>query len=128
MSSASEMTALTREVAEHWIAREERTLGLRMAAYERVAMSIGASASWLRKFVAGHAEAKQPDWTIGWNLLASYRRLCERIEAERENERAIERAIQGRIDAAVESALELVAGAVAPETRGKDSRADAEGL
>ena len=119
MSKAADMTALTRNVAADWVAREERMTGSRMAAYKIVAQQVGASPSWLRKFIHGD-EAKQPNWTVGWNLLTAYERLCARVEQNAENERAITRALERKIHAATCGALGLVDGAPKAKTHSED--------
>src|SRR6185312_9420972 len=80
--NAGELTGLTRSALGAWVEREERVTGSRMAAYERVAQSVGRSPSWIRSFLAQSERAKQPDWTVGWNILNAYGRIVERIERE----------------------------------------------
>lgn len=108
MTNAADMTALTRSAAADWVSREERRTGSRMVAYEIVAQTVGTSASWLRKFLSDRDEAKQPNWAVGWNILAAYSRICERVERAADNERAITRALQRQIDAVTASTLDLV--------------------
>lgn len=110
MMDAVAMTALTRSAAAAWVDREAARTGSRTLGYEIVAQSIGASASWLRKFVTEHAEVKQPPWTVGWNILSLYRRLCERVELETEIERAKARALRDEINAATQGFASVVAG------------------
>jgi len=94
----SSTAALTREAACYLVKQAEYKTGSRMAAYEMVASTVGTSASWLRKFLAGR-EAKEPGWTTGWNILDQYRRVCSRVEAEVELERTKRLALKGQIDA-----------------------------
>lgn len=92
MSTAAQMTIRARGAASALFERERRKTGSRMAAYENVAAMVGASASWLRKFINGSHEVKQPDWTVGWNILAVYERVCTHVEAKNEaRRRKIER-------------------------------------
>jgi hypothetical protein len=98
MMRAAATTDFTRQVANALVERAERQTGSRMAAYEMVAQTVGTSASWLRKFIAGR-EAKEPGWTTGWNILDQYSRICDRVEAEIETERAKILALKGKIDA-----------------------------
>lgn len=120
--SAAEMTAQTRSAAKDWVAREERRTGSRMTAYEVVAQTVGASPSWLRKFISGHDEAKQPNWTVGWNILAAYRRACEKFEQRADAERTATRALERQIDAIVTSSAGLVERAPPAEKSGADTK------
>jgi transposase len=92
-------TAFTRNVANALVERAERQTGSRMAAYEMVAQTVGTSSSWLRKFIKGGIDAKEPGWTTGWNILDQYSRICDRVEAEIETERAKFLALKEEIDA-----------------------------
>lgn len=114
MGSAANIASLTRSAAHALIEREERKTGSRMAAYENVAATIGASSSWLRKFVSG--EASIP--IIGFNILSQYDRLCSRVELETENELAKISKLRGEINAATPRAI----GALEGETRTEASR------
>lgn len=115
--SAVELTRLTRSAAADWVEREQRRTGSRMTAYEIVAQSVGTSSDWLRKFIADR-EAKQPSWTVGWNILLLYRRVCERVELEANNEREKARLIQRKIDAVIEGVSPLVERAPDAEAPG----------
>lgn len=104
------MTAFARSVAGAWVEREERRTGSRMVAYEIVAQTVGTSASWLRKFLSSNsAEAKAPDWTVGWNIIAAYRRVCERVEQAAAAEIALAQKLRQQGDETVAGALEMVA-------------------
>lgn len=90
-----------------------------------VAQTVGTSAEWLRKFING-SEAKEPKWTVGWNLLDQYDRICTRVEQEIETERCQIRTLKREINAAtspvnrmVESArrAEAPAAQITPEIR-----------
>lgn len=120
MTNAADMTALTRATATDWVAREERQTGSRMTAYDNVASAIGTSSSWLRKFVNNSADAKEPGWTVGWNILASYRQICERVEKAAENERVMAKALERRIDEAMASTAGMVASTESAEARRED--------
>ena len=98
--STAHTAEFTRELAAHLVDRAERHVGKRMDAYDIVARSIGTSSSWLRKFIAGRGEAKEPGWVTGWNIVDQYRRMCSRVEAEIETERAKYLALKEVIDAA----------------------------
>ena len=107
MSTAADLTDLTRAMASELVEREERRSGSRMIAYRDVGSAVGASASWIRKFVAGSAEAKEPRWSVGLQIIAAYDRLCSRIEQEAELERRRILALRGKIDAAFPSGRQL---------------------
>jgi hypothetical protein len=93
----------TRAQANELVARAERTTGSRMAAYEQVARTVGASSGWIRKFVRGY-EAKEPRATLYENIKASYDALCARIEQDnRDDERRL-KALRGIRDAITEGA------------------------
>lgn len=72
---SSTLIEQARRAASELVDREEATTRSRMLAYERVAQLTGANPSWLRKFVCGYAEAKQPSFVVGCNLLAVYARM-----------------------------------------------------
>lgn len=86
MLTAHQAIDHARPLAEKLVEFARRATGSRMAAYESVARKIGASPSWLRKFIG-----RQPNVDLGahqyLNVISLYRRLCERVEAEAENER-----------------------------------------
>lgn len=82
--TVSGVVSLTEEVriaATELVRREEYRVGSRMLAYENVGAMVGASGAWIRKFVKGYAEVGI-SFPVGMNIIASYRRVCERIEAD----------------------------------------------
>ena len=107
MSNAAITSALTRSAANALVERAERQTGSRMAAYEMVASTVGTSSDWLRKFING-SEAKEPKWTVGWNLLDQYNRVCNRVEQEIEIERLQLQTLKREIDAATSSVDRMV--------------------
>lgn len=64
-----------RRAAVALVDREEATTRSRMLAYERVAQLTGASPEWIRKFINGYPDAKQPNFVTGYNLLQVYARM-----------------------------------------------------
>lgn len=48
----------------------ERAGSSRMEAYEIVAAKVGTNATWLRKFLAGYSDAKEPRLSVGYALLS----------------------------------------------------------
>jgi hypothetical protein len=100
--SAAALTSITRSALGALVDREERRTGSRTVAYEVVAQSIGASSSWIRKFLAKSEEVKEPRITLFQNIRASYENLCNRVEQEnRDDERRL-KLIKGEIDAVTE--------------------------
>jgi hypothetical protein len=108
MSNAASTMALTRSAANALVERAERQTGSRMAAYAQVAQTVGTSADWIRKFING-SEAKEPRWSVGWNLISHYNKVCDRVEQEIETERAAILALKRDIDAATKPVERMVA-------------------
>jgi hypothetical protein len=102
-----------RAAAQFLVERAERQSGSRMVAYEMVAQTVGTSADWIRKFVNGNgSEAKEPKWTVGWNLIEHCNRvLCTRVEQEIDKERCKAEALKREIDAVTSPISRVVAGA-----------------
>lgn len=117
MSNAAIVSGLTRSAAHALVERAERQTGSRMAAYEQVAQTVGTSAEWLRKFIKA-TEAKTPDWTVGWNLLDQYNRICARVDQEIETERSKILALKRKIDAATSPVARMVENAARAEAVG----------
>jgi len=108
------MAATTPRIAAQFLVdRAERQTGSRMVAYEVVAKAAGTSADWIRKFVNGNgSEAKEPKWTVGWNLIEHCNRvLCTRVEQEIETERLRIEDLKREIDAATSPVNRMVATA-----------------
>ena len=78
----------TRRMAGALVERAERDVGSRMSAYERVATTIGVSASWLRKFVRGYVDVKGPSFVAGLKIIDQYETLVRRIDAAANLEKA----------------------------------------
>ena len=98
MSSVS-VTNATRSALSVMIEREERRVGSRDVAYEIVAQTVGASASWLKKFVLRSNEVKEPRITLFMNIRAAYENVCNRVEQENRNDEMRLRLLKGEIDA-----------------------------
>lgn len=97
--SAAALTSITRSALGALVEHEERRTGSRMVAYGSVGKTIGASASWVRAFLAKSEGVKEPRITLFQNIRASYENLCSRVEQQnREDERRL-RLIKGDIDA-----------------------------
>lgn len=114
------VAALSRSAAEALVDREERRTGSRMTAYEIIAQTVGMSPDWLRKYIS-EKEGKEPRLTTGFNLMALYSRVCDRVEQAGDNERKL----KGEIDAAIESISLLASGkARSPHVAKETSDAD----
>ncbi len=124
MQNAVQITEVARSAAIALVACEQRRVGSRMTAYGRVAASVGASASWIRKFIGRNPDAK-PNLEIGFNILRLYGDLCTRVELEQACERARVAALREQINAAFPGALDVVAraaGTPAPRTMAAQNR------
>lgn len=111
MSSAA-LTSATRSALGALVEREDRRVGSRSVAYENVAQMIGASSSWVQKFLRDSGEVKEPRITLFLNIRAAYSQFCERVEEENKADERRLRALKGRIDAVTES--------FGAESRGQD--------
>jgi hypothetical protein len=110
-----------RAAAQFLVERAERQTGSRMVAYEVVAQTVGTSADWIRKFVNGNGtEAKEPKWTVGWNLIEHCNRvLCTRVEQEIDKERSRIETLKRKIDATASPVNRMVASAQGAQTLGE---------
>jgi hypothetical protein len=112
------MAATTpRSAAQFLVERAERQTGSRMVAYEIVAQTVGTSADWIRKFVNNGSEAKEPKWTVGWNLIEHCNRvLCTRVEQEIDKERSKIATLRKELDATTSPVNQMVAHAQRAQT------------
>jgi hypothetical protein len=106
--SAAALTSITRSALGALVEREERRTGSRMIAYEIVAQTIGASASWVRAFLGKSEGVKEPRITLFQNIRASYENLCNRVEQENRHDEYRLRLIKGELNAVVEGFGEQV--------------------
>jgi hypothetical protein len=93
-----------------------------MTAYERVASTIGVSASWLRKLIGRQSVELAAHEYL--NIALAYRKLCERIEAEAENNRRRAVAAMESINATLASASIVVDFEERPDRGGTRSGND----
>lgn len=93
------VTNATRSALNLMVEREERRVGSRAVAYEIVAQTIGASASWVKKFLLEYSEAAEPRITLFMNIRAAYENVCNRVEQENRNDEMRLRLLKGEIDA-----------------------------
>ena len=101
MSSAA-LTSATRSALGALVEREARRTGSRSVAYEHVAQMIGASSSWVQKFLRDSGEVKEPRITLFQNIRAAYGQLCERVEQENEQDELRLRVLKGESHAVTE--------------------------
>lgn len=85
-----------------------------MLAYQIVAQTVGTSSEWLRKFIT-EKEGKEPRITVGFNLLDTYSRVCNRVEKSA----LAEVRLKGEIDAVIKSFGEVADSADRTTLRGK---------
>ncbi len=115
MSSAS-LTDATRSALGILVEREERRTGSRDVAFEMVAQTVGASSSWLKKFLSRHSEVKEPRITLFLNIRQAYENVCNRVEQEHQNELLKIKLLRDEIHAATEGFVELVDGTAATQS------------
>jgi hypothetical protein len=116
MSPAQSLTSATRNALGMMVEREERRVGSRDVAYEIVAQTVGASSSWIKKFLSKSVEVKEPRITLFLNIRSAYESVCMRIEQEQANERLKTSKLMGELDAATAGFDRLVDGAARAET------------
>jgi hypothetical protein len=100
--STVDVANVTRGAVAALVDREERRTGSRMTAYYQVAQMVGASPSWIQKFLSRSGEVKEPRLTLFQNIRASYEALCERVEQENRADELRLRCLKGDIDAVTE--------------------------
>lgn len=105
MEIAAEFTEETRQALRALVERERRRTGSLMVAYENVAAMIGASSSYIQKFLAKDPIIKEPRITLFLNIRAAYDSLCERVEMDNRSDERRLRARQGRLNAAFKSSI-----------------------
>lgn len=93
------VTNATRSALIVMIEREEKRLGSREVAYGAVAKTVGASSSWVKKFVLKISEAKEPRITLFMNIRAAYENVCNRVEQENRNDEMRLRLLKGEMNA-----------------------------
>jgi hypothetical protein len=108
--SALALTDATRHALGHLLQKEQHRTGSREVAYETVAKKVGASSSWLKKFLSNHQEVKEPRITLFLSIRDAYRDLCNRVEQEHANELAKLAALRGQLNEVDQGFVEMVAG------------------
>jgi hypothetical protein len=114
--SALALTDATRSALGILIELEARRVGSKEVALEVVAKTIGASSSWLRKFLSPQSSVAEPRITLFLNIRLAYENLCNRVEQEHRLEEARITALRERLNAPVDGFVELVASASSKTT------------
>jgi hypothetical protein len=102
MTSAT-MTAATKSALRLLLEQEARRLGSKTLAYDEVARSIGASTSWIRKYLTYDDRVAEPRVSLFQSISKAYETICRRVEQEQQIERAKLAAIRNDINAVTES-------------------------
>lgn len=118
MSSIA-LTSATRSALGAMVEKEARRVGSRTVAYENIGKMIGASSSWIKKFLANTGEVSEPRITLFENIRWAYNNICERIEADN---RADERRLQ-----ALRGSLNAIGSGFSAESRHQDQGVVGEG-
>ena len=100
--SAAALTSTTRSALGAMVEKEARRVGSRTVAYENIGQMIGASASWIRKYLADRGGVAEPRTPLFQNIRVAYSNLCERVEQQNRNDELRLRAIGKNLDAITE--------------------------
>jgi DNA-binding transcriptional MerR regulator len=122
--STADVMGVTRSMAEHLVARAENETGSRMEAYVRVARDIGVSPDWIRKFIKGSEQAKEPRATAWLNIIKLHDRICERIEQTAANQRTQAAALREQLNAAMGGDLRTVERMAGTAANGSSNATD----
>jgi hypothetical protein len=98
-SKMSATTVATQSALRILIEQEGRRLGSKTEAYESVARTIGASSSWIRKYLTYDDRVAEPRVSLFQSISRAYDNICNRVEQEQHIERAKLAAIREEIDA-----------------------------
>jgi hypothetical protein len=109
--SAVALTDATRSALGILIELEARRVGSKEVALEVVAKTIGASSSWLRKFLSPQSTVAEPRITLFLNIRLAYENLCTRVEQQNRLDEARIAALRERLNAPVDGFVEMVARA-----------------
>ena len=124
MSPAASLTNATRSALGMMVEREERRSGSRDVAYEIVAQTVGASSSWIKKFLLRSEEVKEPRITLFLNIRSAYENVCARVEQEQVNELLKIEKLKGELDAVTAGFDRLVDSAPGAAATGKTLAGD----
>lgn len=96
--SAVEFTTTTKTALRALIEREAHRVGSRTVAFENVARMVGASSSWIRKFLTYEDAVAEPRISLFYNIREAYNTICERIEADNRADEARWQALRGSLN------------------------------
>lgn len=96
------LTSTTRSALGAMVDKEARRVGSRTVAYRNVGQMIGASSSWIKKFLADTGEVSEPRITLFEKIRAAYNNICERIEADNRADEQRLQALRGSLNAITE--------------------------
>lgn len=122
--STVEFTSTTKSVLRDLVDREAKRVGSRTVAFENVAQIIGASSSWIRKFITYDDRVAEPRMTLFQNISAYYANVCSRIEHEQQAEREKIARLTGELNAVNSSLNRMVEGQTRAQTVGKETRGE----
>lgn len=88
---------LANPLVDALVRHAERRTGSRMLAYEAVGRTIGATASWVRKFIGNQPVRLDADTFL--RIRATYQANCDRWDAQADEDRAAFFALGGGDDA-----------------------------
>lgn len=118
--STIEFTPTTKDVLRDLIEKETKRVGSRTLAFENVARAIGASSSWIRKFLTYDDRVAEPRMTLFQNIAAYYANICSRIEHEQQVERDKSARLLGKLNAINTSFDRMVERETQAEAVGED--------
>lgn len=118
--STIEFTSATKNVLRDLIEREAKRVGSKTVALENVAQTIGASSSWIRKFLTYEDRVAEPRMTLFQNISAYYANVCSRIEHEQQVERDKSARLLGELNAVNTSLNRMVESATRTQAAGED--------
>jgi hypothetical protein len=100
--SSTALASTTRSALSAIVDKEARRVGSRTVAYRNVAQIIGASSSWIQKFLADTGEVSEPRITLFENIRWAYNNICERIEADNRADEQRLQILRGSLNAVTE--------------------------
>ena len=115
--SSVEYTATTKSALKALVEMEATRSGSRTVAYENVARAIGASSSWIRKYLTYDNRVAEPRYAVFKNIAAFYDKICARVEQEQQLERAKLDALRVELHAVDKSFDRLVGRQTGTEAR-----------
>jgi len=107
--SVIDLSSATRTALGILLEKEEIRWGSKEVAYDQVARSIGASSSWLKKYLSPQSTVAHPRLDLFERIRVTYGKLCDRIEEENRLEEARITALKDHLNETTESFMEKVA-------------------